>query len=123
MRHVVLILSLAVLACQSTSGLTPEQKQQVYLAYLAEAKVYVEESRLIADVYVEAGRLDQADVNVAYAAIAVVVPILEAAIQKGDPVAMADARARVVSKLAHLALLLAVRDAEPDVSPPDPPAE
>ena len=120
MKHVALILTLAFAACQSASNLTPEQKKQVFLAYLAEARVYVEESRPIADVYVTAGKLDQADVDVAYAAIAVVVPVLEAAIAKGDPVAMAEARARVVSKLAALALMLAVRDAEPVASPPPP---
>ena len=112
MRYVILLTAL-LCACVSTENMTDEERREVHLTYLAEARVSVEESRVIADAYVEAGRIDEAEVVLVYAALEAALPAFEAAINKGDRVAQAEVRARLVASLAKLAILVAAREDEP----------
>lgn len=118
---VLLAVMTAVVGCVSTDGLTDEEKREVYRAYLAEAKAYVEEAKPIAQLYVDKGKLKQEEVDVAFATLEdVAIPLLEAAIEGNDTTAWAQARAKVVLGIAKIVIMLTLDDAEAEATPPAP---
>jgi len=110
-----LLALLAVVAgCISTDGLTPEEKREVYRAYLAEAKTYVEEAKPIAQLYVAEGKIKQEEVDAAFLVLEdVAIPLLAAAIEGNDMTAWAQARAKVILGIAKVVILLSFDGDDP----------
>ena len=113
MKRILTLIALLIVAggCPSTNDMTDEERRDFYQGRLDEARIYVEASRPVADAYVKAGKIKKEDVDLVYATLAAVLPAFEVAINKGDALAMAEARADVMAQLAVLAILIAERDA------------